>query len=116
MEATASPEPDLLVRCYLMSASPTGLVAVVNGETETRPWSSIMSVGATIVEHGAANIFVLALSFDDARSFVVGEIEPAWASIVEHLHVQLPNVEPFSSWGPRLIENPGVVDLFGQCG
>jgi hypothetical protein len=114
VNAYTAPEPDLLARCYLTSASPEGLMAIVNGETETRPWSSITSAGATIVEHGGSNIFVLALSFDDTRSFVVGEIEPAWTSIIEHLHGQLPGVEPFSSWGPRLIETPGVVSLFGD--
>jgi hypothetical protein len=114
MNASTSQEPNLLARCYLASASPDGLIAVVDGKPEMRTWSSITSAGATIVEHGAANIFVLALSFDDTRSFVIGEIEPAWASIVQYLHVQLPGVEPFASWGPRLIENPGVVSLYGD--
>lgn len=114
MEASAPPEPDLLARCYLTSASADGLIAVVNGTAEMRTWSSITSAAATIVEHGGSNIFVLAIAFDDGRTFVVGEIEPAWPSIVEHLHVQLPDVEPFSSWGPRLIESPGVVNLLGR--
>ena len=114
LKAHTSPDPDLPDRCYLTSASEDGLVAIVNGKPETRPWSSITSVGATIVEHGA-NIFVLALSFDDLQTFVVGEIEPAWASIIERLHIRLRGVEPFSSWGPRLIETPGVVDLYGDA-
>lgn len=114
MNASTSPEPDLLARCYLTSASPAGLTAIVNGETETRAWSSITSVGATIVEHCGANIFVLALSFDDLRTFVAGEIEPAWTPVIEQLHLQLPGVEPFALWGPRLIETPGVVNLFGD--
>jgi hypothetical protein len=114
LNAHASPDPDLLARCYLTSASPDGLTAIVNGQSEQRPWSSITSASATIVEHGGVNIFVLALTFDDTRCFVVGEIEPAWTPIIEQIHVQLPGVEPFASWGPRLIETPGVVDLFGD--
>jgi hypothetical protein len=86
----------------------------VNGDTELRPWSSITSAGATIVEHNGSNIFVLALAFDDMRTMVVGETEPAWTPIIEQIHVQLPGVEPFSSRGPRLIETPGVVDLYGE--
>jgi len=114
LNAHTSPEPDLLARCNLTSASSDGLIAIVNGKPETRPWSSITSAGATIVEHGGVNIFVLALSFDDLRTMVLGEIEPAWPSVIEQLHVQLPGVEPFAAWGPRLIEAPGVVDLFGE--
>ncbi|MDB5726720.1 MAG: hypothetical protein JWQ16_3474 [Novosphingobium sp.] len=114
MNASTSPETDLRARCYLTSASPAGLVAIVNGKPETRPWSSITSASATIVEHGGSNIFVLAMLFDDGRTFVVGEIEPAWASTIDQLHGQLPGVEPFASWGPRLIESPGVVNLYGD--
>lgn len=114
MEASTAPDPDLLARNYLASASSDGLAAVINGKPEMRTWSSITSADATLVEHGGSNIFVLALAFDDGRSFVVGEVEPAWPSIIEALHVQLPGVEPFSSWGPRLIDTPGVVSLYGE--
>jgi hypothetical protein len=114
LNAHTSPEPDILARCYVASASPDGLIVVVNGKPEMRPWSSITSAGATIVEHNGSNIFVLALAFDDLRTLVIGEIEPAWTPVIEQLYVQLPGVEPFSSWGPRLIETPGVVNLFGD--
>jgi hypothetical protein len=114
MEASTSPEPDLLARCYLTSASPEGLTAVVDGKSEIRSWSSITAAAATIVEHVGSNIFVLAVEFDDGRTFVTGEVEPAWASIIEQIHFRVPGVEAFSTWGPGLIENPGVVNLFGQ--
>ncbi|MDB5575592.1 MAG: hypothetical protein JWR80_768 [Bradyrhizobium sp.] len=54
---------------------------------------------------------VLSIGFDDHRTFVVAEIERGWTSIVNQLHAHLP-VEPFSSWAPRLIEQPGVVELY----
>ncbi len=113
MNATTSTEADLLARCHLVSACATGLTVIIEGKSETRAWSSINSAGATIVEHGGTDIFVLALSFNDLRTFVVGELEPAWTPIIEQLHIHLPGVEPFASWAPRLIETPGVVNLFG---
>ncbi len=107
-----STDPDLLSRNVITSASPDGLVAIINGTTEVRAWDTVTAVSATIVEHGGAQILVAAIEFDDGRHFVVGEIEPGWTSIVEQLHLGLPGVEPFTSWAPRLIDRPGVVELY----
>lgn len=103
---------DLLSRNVITSVSPAGFGVQINGQNEFRPWDSVTSAGATIVDHGDAKIFVLALSFDDVRTFVLGEIEPAWPQLVELLHTCLPGVEPFTSWGPRLLAAPGVAALF----
>lgn len=100
-----STDPDLRARNVITSASSEGLVAIINGTTELRRWNTVTAVGATIVEHTGAQILVLSIAFDDTRNFVVGEVEPGWTSIVEHLHVSLPGVEPFTSWAPKLIES-----------
>jgi hypothetical protein len=107
-----STDPDLLSRNVITGASPEGLVAIINSAHELRPWNTVTAVGATIVEHAGAQILVLSIAFDDTRNFVVGEVEPGWTSIVEQLHLSLPGVEPFTSWAPRLIESPGVVELY----
>lgn len=109
-------DDDLLRRNIISAASRDGLTVEVNGQNQLRSWDSITSVGATIVSHGEAKIFVMAIALDDVRTFVVGEIEPAWPLLIALLHVCLPEVEPFSSWGPRLLAEPGVVDLFERSG
>lgn len=105
-------DDDLLSRNVISSASTDGVIVIVNGAEELRPWETVTAVSATTVEHGGARIFVLALAFDDVRAFVLGEVETAWPQMVEHLHVGLPGVEPFSSWGPKLLAEPGVLELF----
>jgi hypothetical protein len=114
MNQAVETDNDLLSRNVITSASTDGFTLEVNGEEESRPWKSVTSAGATIVKHGEANIFVVAIVFDDVRTFVIGEIEAAWSSVVELLHTCLPGVEPFSSWGARLLESPGVVNLFDR--
>lgn len=83
---------DLLARNVITSASADGIAVEVNGRDDLRPWDSVTSIGATIVNHGEAKIFVLAICFDDVRTFVVGEIEAAWPQMVEFLHTCLPGV------------------------
>ena len=102
----------LLSRNVITSASTDGIAVQVNGRVEVRPWDRVTSAGATIVAHGPATIFVLAICFDDIRTCVIGEIEAAWPQLVELLHTRLPGVEPFDSWGPRLLAKPGVAALF----
>jgi hypothetical protein len=113
-ESAVETDNDLLSRNVITSATADGIVVQVNGRDELRPWSSVTSAGATIVDHADAKIFVLAIGFDDVRTFVIGEIEAAWPQMVELLHTRLPSVEPFSSWGPKLLATPGVVDLFDR--
>lgn len=105
-------EDDLLSRNAITAASVDDIAMLVNGREEVRPWERITSVGATIVRHGPGSIFVLAIVFDDVRTFVIGEIEPAWPQLVDLLHTRLPGVEAFTSWGPRLLKEPGVANLF----
>lgn len=105
-------DDDLLSAGTITSASSAGLAVMVNRQDAIRSWESITSVGAAIVHHGPARIFVLAIGFDDVRTFVISEFEPVWPQMVELLHVHLPGAEPFSSWAPKLIEKPGVVVLY----
>jgi hypothetical protein len=103
---------DFFDQGMIKSASKAGLNAVVSGRDEVRPWGSVTSVGATIVTHGPANIFVLAIAFDDMRTFVIGEVEQAWSQVIEHLDTCLPIMRPFASWAAQLLEHPGVVSLY----
>ena len=105
-------DEDLLSRNIIASASVDGLTVMVNGREVFRPWHSITAASATTVTHGDARIFVLAIVFDDQRTFVLAEIEAAWAQMVELLHTCLPGVEPFPSWAPKLRAEPGVATLF----
>ncbi|MEG3147167.1 hypothetical protein U1839_21150 [Sphingomonas sp. RT2P30] len=105
---------DLLTRNVIASASADTIAVEVNGREEIRSWDSVTSAGATFVNHGEAKIFVIAIAFDDGRTFVVGEIDTGWPQVIEFLHVGLPGVEPFTSWGPRLLAEPGVVALFDR--
>lgn len=106
-------EPDdLLSHNFISSASADGLAVTINGTREFRPWDRVIAASATTVKHGPADIFVLAIVFDDVRTFVLGEIEAAWSQMVELLHACLPGVEPFTSWGPQLLTEPGVLNLF----
>jgi hypothetical protein len=112
MTRAVETDNDLLSRNVVISASAVGISVEVNGRDEFRSWESITSAGATLVKHGDANIFVLAIGFDDERTFIIGEIETAWPQMVELLHTRLSGVEPFSSWGPRLLAKPGITALF----
>lgn len=105
-------DEDLLSRNIIASVSIDGLTVLVNGKEAFRSWHNITAASATTVKHGDANIFVLAIVFDDLRTFVLAEIEAAWAQMVELLHTCLSGVEPFTSWGPNLLAEPGVAALF----
>ncbi|MDB5580969.1 MAG: hypothetical protein JWR80_6145 [Bradyrhizobium sp.] len=109
-------EGDLLSRSAVIAASIDGIAVEVTGRSEVRPWDSITSVGATLVHHGEAKIFVLAISFDDVRTIVIDETNIAWPHMVELLHTCLPGVEPFTSWAPKLLAKPGVIELFDREG
>jgi hypothetical protein len=115
-EAAVGNESELLSRNAITSASADGVSAEVNGEKSFRSWDCVTSVGATIVPQGDANIFVLAVVFDDMRTFVAGESEAVWPQMLDHLHASLPGIEPFSSWGPKLVAEPGAVALFDRDG
>jgi hypothetical protein len=114
MMPTVETDDDLLSRNVISAASTDGVVVIVNGAEHLRPWETVTAASATTVERGDARIFVLAIVFDDTRAFVVGEVEAAWSQVVEHFHVCLPGVEPFSTWGPKLLEEQGVLDLFDR--
>ena len=107
-------DDDLLSRNIISSVSTDGVVVIVNGAEHLRSWNTVTAASATTVERGDARIFVLAIVFDDARAFVVGEVDAAWSQVVEYFHLCLTGVEPFSAWGPRLLARPGVRELFDR--
>jgi len=105
-------DKDLLNRNVILSASPSGITVQVNGKEELLAWDNVAMASATIVEHCGANIFALAILFDDVRTFIIGEVDAAWPQVIENLPSCLPSVEPFSSWGPKLLAEPALMVLF----
>jgi len=99
-------------RNEIVGASADALTLLINGREETRSWNSVVNVSATITELPGSRIFAMVISFDDDRLFVVGEPERAWGPLVDQLHVQLPNVEAFTNWGPRLLAKPDAIELY----
>ena len=105
-------DEDLLQRNPIIGASPAGIAVQVNGQDEIRTWDRVTTISVAPVKHGEATIFVMGVGFDDTRVFVLGEIEPGWAELVEQLPIGLPGVEDFSAWGPRLLAAPDVLNLY----
>jgi hypothetical protein len=114
MILTVETDDELLSRNVISAASTDGLVVIVNGAEQIRPWDTVTAASATTVERGDARIFVLAIVFDDVRTFVLAEIEAGWSQVVEYFHLCLPGVEPFSTWAPRLLAEQSVLDLFDR--
>lgn len=108
-------DTNLLQRNPIVGASSVGIIVRVDGQDEIRGWDRVTSVTAAPVKHGDGSIFVLAVEFNDVRVFVIGEIEPGWAQLVEQLPIGLPGVEPFAKWGPKLLAAPDVVELFERA-
>lgn len=102
-------------RNEIVGASADAVTLLINGREETRSWDGVVNVSATIAEYRGSHIFAMVISFDDDRTFVVGEHERAWGPLVDQLHRQLPNVEEFTSWGPRLLAEPGAIDLYNRA-
>lgn len=101
-------------RNTIVGIEDAGLRVSVGERAELRSWSTIDNITVALVPSGDASIFVLAVGFHDGRVLVLGEVEPAWRKVAEPLHLYLPGVEPFAEWGPRLVQNPGVVMLYGS--
>lgn len=110
------PSAPLGGRNTIVGIEDAGLRVSVGERAEVRPWPTIDVITAALVPNGDASIFVLAAGFLDGRALVLGEVEPAWREVIEALHLYLPGVEPFTEWGPRLVQHPGIVVLYGSDG
>ncbi len=99
-------------RNTLVDATADGIVAQIDGKETRVPWSAVEGIAAALVLDGQAPLFVLSAGLADGRSILLAEIEPGWTKVVASLHLYLPGVEPFTIWGPRLIAEPTVYELY----
>lgn len=116
-----SDQPDNLGRRNeVVDATEDGLELQIDGHAVTAAWSAVTGVSggrAKLDRKSGIWILVLAVEVETEnreRLFIVGETERAWLPRTSILHIALPGIEPFETWGPSLLTASAPLEIYAR--